>query len=148
VATLGTPVICERVRAQISLELDGELSQFERVLVGSHVARCADCAAYRDEVSSFTELLRAAPAERMDAPVVVTKLRRSYIGRVSAVGAAAAAVLALGVATQVSDQQPSGVNSSGIQNIRYPTLGQIQNEQTLLRNVREGKRITLDGFVI
>ncbi len=141
-------MICERVRAQISLELDGELSQFERVMVASHVARCADCAAYRDEVTSFTALLRAAPAERIDTPVVVSRPRRSYIGRVSAVGAAAAAVVALGMATQVSGQQPSGVNSPGVQNIRYPTLGQIQREQTLLENMREGKRVTLDGFVI
>ncbi len=140
-------MICERVRAQISLELDGELSQLERAMVSSHLERCGECHSYRVEARAFTRLLRDAPTERMTTPVCVRRPRRSYAGRVQAGIAAAAAVVALGVATQVSEQH-DGVNSPGLQKIRYPTLGQIEREQTLLKHVRSGKRILLDGFVI
>ena len=40
--------VCSRVREQVSLELDGELSQLEQRMLGAHLERCGGCAAYAD----------------------------------------------------------------------------------------------------
>ena len=60
---------CDRARTWASLELDGELSEFERALLDSHVETCARCAVVVSEMRAFTETLRAAPLERPAAPV-------------------------------------------------------------------------------
>ena len=36
--------VCARVREQVSLELDGELSQLEQRMLAAHLERCAACA--------------------------------------------------------------------------------------------------------
>jgi predicted anti-sigma-YlaC factor YlaD len=67
--TLGT--VCDRVRAQVSLELDCELSQFERAMIRVHLARCGDCRSFAAAVRAFTVGLRAAPAEWPSGPISV-----------------------------------------------------------------------------
>ena len=68
----GIPsLVCDRVRAQISVGLDGELSQLERAMLASHLARCAGCARYEQDVTAFTQALRAAPLEPLSRPIVV-----------------------------------------------------------------------------
>jgi anti-sigma factor RsiW len=94
--------ICHRVRGQISLELDGELSQLERAMVASHVRRCPACAAFRASATSFTHALRAAPLEQRERPIEVPSLRRKALAelrfggvRVAAAASCIAAVLSL-----------------------------------------------------
>lgn len=85
---------CERAQEWASLELDGELSQLERVLLATHLRRCAACAETVAGMRSLTTALRAAPYEPLDAPafVVTAEVRRS---RPLAVRLTLAATLAL-----------------------------------------------------
>lgn len=89
--------ICDRIRGQISLELDGELSQLERAMVASHVRRCPACAAFRADATSFTQALRTAPLEALQHPVEIPSLRRRALAEVR-VGAVRVAAAAAGIA--------------------------------------------------
>lgn len=98
-------MVCERVRGQVSVLLDGELSQLEQRMVAAHLERCADCAAFEATVSSFTEELRAAPFEVPRRPIVVRRTRRVSISALQVGAAATIAVAVLGVVSQVGAPQ-------------------------------------------
>jgi predicted anti-sigma-YlaC factor YlaD len=96
------PMVCERVRGQVSVLLDGELSQLEQRMVAAHLERCADCSAFEATVRSFTEDLRAAPAEVLQRPIDVRRrTRRISFSALQVSAAATLAVAVLGVATQL-----------------------------------------------
>ena len=99
-SVLHRPVVCDRVRAQISLGLDGELSQLETRMIASHLARCAECASFEEDIRGITAELRAAPMEQLEHPVVVRRPRRA-IPRMQVGVAAALAVAMLGALTQI-----------------------------------------------
>lgn len=142
-------LICERVRSQVSLELDGELSQLERAMVAVHLERCPDCRAYDSEVTAFTRVLRETPLKQMESPVGVHRPRRAIAARLQAGVAAAVAIAALGAASQVSPEgQSPGPSPSETRQIQYPTQRQIQGEQAILERVRSGQQIRLDGYVV
>ena len=108
---------CEREREWISLALDGELSDFEHVMMAAHLARCAGCRAYAEDVRAFTTSLRSAPPERLEAPIWLGVPARSLRAarlrlRLVPVASAAAAVMAAFVAvTSVPEQ--SAVSDGG-----------------------------------
>ena len=85
---------CVRARESISLELDGESSQFESTLTASHIRRCAECASFAEHLRAATDALRAEPLERLATPVVLPRRSHGALARslpgVSAVAAAAA----------------------------------------------------------
>jgi predicted anti-sigma-YlaC factor YlaD len=118
-------VVCDRVRAQISLRLDGELSQLESRMLAAHLDRCADCSTYEADVARITAELRAAPLEAMERPIVIRRPRRVSALRLQAGVAAALAVAALGAVTQlqVSADQPAFASPK-----RYPTSSQLTRE--------------------
>jgi anti-sigma factor RsiW len=118
-------VVCDRVRSQISLRLDGELSQLESRMLASHLARCADCAAYEADVVRITTELRAAPLEALDNPIVIRRPRRVSALRLQAGVAAALAVAVLGAITQVSapESEPAFATPA-----RFPTSSQLTRE--------------------
>jgi anti-sigma factor RsiW len=90
---------CERAQEWASLELDGELSQLERVLLATHLRRCAACAETVAGMRSLTATLRAAPFEPMDAPAfVVTSSETTRRSRPLPVRLAIAAALAVAAA--------------------------------------------------
>jgi ferric-dicitrate binding protein FerR (iron transport regulator) len=95
-------VLCDRARAWAALAPDGELSELERKLLGSHLDRCVDCADFAVRVSAVAAELRAASLQPLPRPISVRVWRRRpAYARVSAAGAAAAvAVMALGVAAR------------------------------------------------
>jgi len=126
------PVACERVRVQVSLELDGELSQLERAMVAAHVLRCADCRAYRSDVHAFTRALRAAALEIAPA-VTVRRYRRSAAAmRFQAGVAAAMAFAVVGVATQVVQSRPDGSPISSFRVSHFQTQSELEREQALI----------------
>ncbi len=86
---------CERAQAWASLELDGEISQLERVLLGAHLRRCAPCAASVGELRALTEALRSAPLERPDRPLWAPARSDERPRRPLAARLAVAAVLAV-----------------------------------------------------
>ena len=97
---------CERARFWASLMPDGELSLFERRLLDAHCVRCASCRELRDDVGSFTSVVRSTPLEGMSSPVRVPRHRlqvwRPAAGVVASGGAAVLAfVLAVWIGPQV-----------------------------------------------
>jgi predicted anti-sigma-YlaC factor YlaD len=90
------PKTCERASELVSLDLDGELSRFERVLLARHLSRCAACAGYAAQVTAATEALRNAPLEALPEPIALPYLRRR-LPRVAWNVAATAAVAAFGI---------------------------------------------------
>ena len=81
---------CSRAQAWASLELDGEVSQLESVLLERHLERCAACAVHVTEMRALAEVLRAALLEAPSEPVFVASGRRSRAGSVAARVAVAA----------------------------------------------------------
>ena len=75
--------------------MDGELSRFEHVLLGAHLAVCRDCRRFAEDVRWQTESLRAAPLERLSRPVTLP-VRRSW--RRPALGVSTAAAVAASIA--------------------------------------------------
>jgi predicted anti-sigma-YlaC factor YlaD len=95
------PKTCERAAELVSLDLDGELSRFERVLLARHLSRCAACSEYAAQVTAATELLRRAPLEAVPVPVVLPAFRRR-LPRVAWNAAATVAIAAFGIWFAVS----------------------------------------------
>lgn len=143
-------VVCERAREQVSLSLDGELSQLELRLLDAHLARCSACSAYAADVASFTADMRAAPLEPMRQPVVVRRHRRPTPARIQVVAAAALAFLAVGIAGQLSatsDEQPSLSRFDDAPNLS-PSPAVLEREQAILRVVRPGTTLPPPGSIL
>ena len=87
---------CERARADVSLLLDGELSQLERAFLDAHLERCAACRAYYADVVAVTADLRAAPLA--EPAVGVTPPRRVRPLAFRRVPVSVAAALVIGAA--------------------------------------------------
>lgn len=68
---------CERTRQWISAALDGELSQFQVVLLDRHVQRCHACRSFEERSTAVTSAIRNARAERTLGPVHLPARRRS-----------------------------------------------------------------------
>jgi anti-sigma factor RsiW len=143
--------VCSRVREQVSLELDGELSQLEQRMLGTHLERCARCAAYAADVRDATERIRNAPRAIMQRPVVVRRRRRPLTTVRLQVGVAAAfALAALGLGTQLAsstEPQSSLARYEG-QPALNPPRSVYEQEQAILRVVRAGRTLPPRGSVI
>ncbi|HJR95109.1 MAG TPA: zf-HC2 domain-containing protein [Gaiellaceae bacterium] len=142
--------VCSRVREQVSLELDGELSQLEQRMLGTHLERCSRCAAYAADVRDVTERIRNAPRAHMQRPVVVRHRRPLTTVRLQAGVAAAFALAALGLGTQLAsstEPQRSLARFEG-QRALNPPRSVFEQEQAILRVVRAGRTLPPRGSVI
>lgn len=133
--------VCTRVREQVSLELDGELSQLEQRMLAAHLERCPRCAAYAADVRDFTERMRSAPQAFMQRPVVVRRRSPLSAVRLQAGVAAAFALAALGLGTQLaaSHEQSSSLTRFDGQPALSPPRAVLEQEQAILRVVRAGR---------
>jgi predicted anti-sigma-YlaC factor YlaD len=104
-----SPLVCDRVRGQVSLMLDGELSQLEQRMVAAHLERCADCRTFERRVREFTLTMREAPLESPRSPVVVSRRARRAV--LSAANVSVAAMLAVAVLGVVAQLGPAGQGS-------------------------------------
>jgi len=141
--------VCSRVREQVSLELDGELSQLEQRMLGAHLERCPRCAAYAADVRDVTERIRNAPRAVMQRPVVVRRRRPLTTVRLQVGVAAAFALAALGLGTQLASTEPQGslARFEG-QPALNPPRSVFEQEQAILRVVRAGRTLPPRGSVI
>jgi predicted anti-sigma-YlaC factor YlaD len=85
---------CDRAREYASLRLDGELSDFERALLDSHLERCPSCRVFADDLVGVTDRLRTAPLEQPAIAITLPSRRRVALRGIQ-VGAAAAAVVSV-----------------------------------------------------
>jgi anti-sigma factor RsiW len=128
-------LVCSRMREQVSLQLDDELSQLERRMLSSHLARCPECRAYSDDLIAITDRLRYAPLERPSRPIVITSPRRFSTARLQAGIAAAFALAALGIGGQLAASGPSSdLNAFGSVS-RFPTLTELEREMAMIEDL-------------
>ena len=143
------PQACERARGQISVGLDGELSQLERAMIASHVERCSSCQAFELEVGGFTAALRATPLEVMAKPVTIQRPRRQAGVRIQMAAAAAVAVALLVGASQALRSQPIEIQHNFVPKtpakMNYMTRKDIEREQAMLARARPGHPVQLLG---
>jgi anti-sigma factor RsiW len=118
-------LVCDRVRSQVSLGLDGELSQLETRMIAAHLSRCADCAAFEEDVRAFTSELRAAPMEQLAHPIEIVRRPRRALPRVQIGIAAAFAVALLGALTQLVTPDADQAFATPQQ---YATYSQLSRE--------------------
>jgi anti-sigma factor RsiW len=131
-SAIGTSPACQRVRSQVSLRLDGELSQLEDRMLRVHLERCPRCSAYAADLETFTAELRSAPLETLRRPVVVERSRRLSAAWLQSGVAAALAIVAIGVAAQVAsrDSEPPLPAVT-----RYPTQAELDRELAILEEL-------------
>jgi hypothetical protein len=94
------PLACDRSRGWISLRLDDELSKFEHLLLGAHLAVCRDCRRFAADVDWQTQSLRAVALEPLTRPITIPSTRswrRPALGVSTAAVAASIAALAIGL---------------------------------------------------
>jgi predicted anti-sigma-YlaC factor YlaD len=89
------PAKCERAAQFVSLDLDGELSRFERAILTSHLRRCPSCAEHAQRVAEVTTLVRATPLEQIRLSSLPQGRRRIRHAAPTAMAAAAVAMAAL-----------------------------------------------------
>jgi anti-sigma factor RsiW len=117
-------LVCDRVRAQVSLGLDGELSQLETRMIAAHLSRCGDCATFEEDVRTFTSELRAAPMEQLEHPIEIVRSPRRALPRVQIGVAAVFAVALLAALTQLATPD----NQAFATPERYATYEQLSRE--------------------
>jgi predicted anti-sigma-YlaC factor YlaD len=123
---------CDRAREYASLRLDGELSDFERALLDSHLDRCPSCRAFADDLVDLTGRLRNAPLEQPSIAVALPR-RRFVALRGIQVGAAAAAVVSvLGIGSLFGMLQSSATTPSN----GTAKLGSMARERQEFRDLR------------
>jgi predicted anti-sigma-YlaC factor YlaD len=86
---------CRLAREHISVQLDGELSEFERAALDAHLGVCDLCRAYAASAAHVSAHIRTAPLEQPRFPVVLPHRSRVRIPLRTAQAAAAAAVVAV-----------------------------------------------------
>jgi predicted anti-sigma-YlaC factor YlaD len=79
-----------------SLRLDSELSELEEALMAAHLARCAACRSFADDLEKITYRLRTTPLVEPSAQFQLPR-RRARIG-VARAGTAAAATITAAIA--------------------------------------------------
>jgi predicted anti-sigma-YlaC factor YlaD len=92
-----SPIECERTRKQLSLRLDGALSEVGAARVRSHLASCPTCRRFAAEVTATTQLLRETPLEQPVFPIVTLPRRRPAVRGFQVAAAAAAVVATIGL---------------------------------------------------
>lgn len=103
---------CERARQWASIELDGELSTFERVLLRAHLAHCPPCREFRTDTNGLTHALRMAPLQQLEHPIEISRVRRGLRLRLAPAAAAmAVAVVGLGSILATSAVRSSSVGT-------------------------------------
>jgi ferric-dicitrate binding protein FerR (iron transport regulator) len=113
VSAAREPSRCERARAWAALAPDGELAMLESRLLEAHLAHCADCRSFAEQVTAIAAELRAAAVERSSRRLVLPAApgRRAPARVRSVASVAAVAAMAVGIAMQAplgDPERPSG----------------------------------------
>jgi hypothetical protein len=120
-------------------------------MLSAHLERCALCAAYASDVRDATERIRSAPHAVMQRPVVVRRRRELTTVRLQTGVAAAFALAALGLGTQLAVSTRSETGSLARFDGRpslSPPVRVLEQEQAILRVVRPGRPLPPPGSVL
>ncbi len=142
------PEVCHRTRQQVSLRLDSELSELEEALVASHLARCATCNAFADDLEAFTGALRAAPPAESSVSFKLPR-RSSRVGAVAYAGSAAAAAITVAVAlsgVMGFHSSPTRISAFELRTARAQMSVQEQRLQALQGTISQRVRRTPPGL--
>jgi predicted anti-sigma-YlaC factor YlaD len=85
------------MRGWVSAGLDGELSEFESVLLRAHLLRCHSCSTFKADAANLATTLRHAPLEPLSRPIALPHRRRIAFAPLRATAAAALALSMIGV---------------------------------------------------
>jgi anti-sigma factor RsiW len=118
------------------VELDGELSEFERVLLRGHLAACPACSAFRASVTRVTDELRNTSMEPFRTAITVRRRRRRAFRLAPA--AAALAVSAVGLGSILTSAQIKTV--PGAAGREEPT-SEIESLTNLVRQSQSLERV-------
>jgi anti-sigma factor RsiW len=92
---------CDRVRELVSASLDGELSELEDVRLQAHLAVCGGCRTYAAGATEAARLLRDAPLEQLNVPILLPGRRLAVARKLQVAAAAAALVATVGLSAAV-----------------------------------------------
>jgi predicted anti-sigma-YlaC factor YlaD len=136
---------CEQMRASISAEIDGELSEFESILLRGHLNRCGSCRAFKTDAQRFATAMRGAPLEPLSRAVAVPSRRRKLVSlRVPVAAAVAVSMIVFGGVFEslhsgavIHASQPSGAAFNS-QDLRFLQLQKTQrtNNQLAVRRAQ------------
>ena len=117
--------ICDAIAADLSARLDGEVDAVTSAALDDHLATCADCRRYEQELRAVRRALRLAPAEAVPdlGPRIMARVRHERVAvgkraewrariRTAAIAAAATAALLLGTGAPWMDR-PADVARAG-----------------------------------
>jgi predicted anti-sigma-YlaC factor YlaD len=128
---------CAFARENISLQLDGEVSEFDRAAVKAHLERCERCRAYAASLARVTDQLRAAPLEQPEIPVVLPHRSRIRVPLGAVQAAAAVAVAAIVGVTS------AGLTTGGGQSVSLTAPNSSADQGPTLLKPRGTHRIAL-----
>src|SRR5213593_3952708 len=117
---------CDRVRELVSASLDGELSELEELRLQAHLAVCGGCRTYAAGAREAARLLRDAPLEQLNVPILLPGRRLAVARKLQVAAAAAALVATVGlsaaVGTLTSPSRHQARSSAGTQpaKLRFP----------------------------
>jgi predicted anti-sigma-YlaC factor YlaD len=101
------------MRAWISADLDGELSELESIRLQSHLDRCESCSTFKLDVANFTVGLRDAPLEPLSTPLVAPRRRRLAFQPLRVPAAAAVVVAMVGLGGVFASLHSASIIRSG-----------------------------------
>jgi hypothetical protein len=134
---------CDRARGWAALAPDGELAMLESRLLEAHLAHCAGCRSFAEQVAAIAAELRAAAAERSSRRLVLpaAPVRRSAYTRARSVASVAAvAAMAVGIAVQAPAGDPKP-------RAHPPSVAPAEVDDAELHTIRLLRReATLDGI--
>jgi predicted anti-sigma-YlaC factor YlaD len=87
---------CDSAHRRVSVALDEGLSDLEKRLLDSHLAKCEECRAFEQRVRAITFELRAAQPVQLERQIELPP-RRQVFTRVRVASASVAAVAAVAV---------------------------------------------------
>ena len=136
------PLNCERIRRQVALGVDEEPSRFERAARAAHLLGCPDCRRFEADVRAFTQMLREAPLEPLERPVVVRRARPAWrsLGVVSPAAVAALVLAFVGVSGQFATGDRGASRALRSPTV-YPTASQLASEQAFIEALARSPRL-------
>ena len=123
---------CARARAWVSHEVDGELSQLERLFLAAHVRRCSGCARFAEEVRGFTQVVRSTPLE---SPTFTLELparrpaRARVVARVAIATALVAFAAGFGVLAGSNVGEPARQATSPVGDVAFAVQQSVDRER-------------------